>query len=181
MPKANSENRCQQINAHGRQCRSLRGADHPALCSYHAREERHKSKNPDTLAVDLLGSIHDFRTATSVNHVLGKLLLLLATDRIPPRNAAVLAYICQLLLQSLSDVKHELYIGKQEPDMKKALKQILASPSPATEASKFADDLFKLTLGALERTEGQLTTAKFVVPGGVEGPALVKSNASATT
>src|SRR6266849_493773 len=174
MPKPNAENRCQAINAHGRQCRSLRGADHPSLCSYHAHEEGQKSKNPDTLALELLGPIHDFRTATSVNHVLGKLLVLLASERVSPRNAAVLAYICQLLLQSLSDVKHELWLAKDEPDMKKALKQILASPSPGTEASKFADQVFKLTLSALERTEGQVTKGNLLVPSEVEGPALVK-------
>jgi hypothetical protein len=162
MSKTPSENRCQQTTSSGRRCRSPHSAAHPSLCSYHAREESQKNNSPLALAVDLLGPIHDFRTATSVNHVLGKLLVLLASDRVPPRNAAVLAYICQLLLQSLSDVKHELYVGKQEPDMKKALRQVLHAPPIGTEASKFADQVFKMTLSALERTEG---------------PALVKSNA----
>jgi hypothetical protein len=166
MPKANSQNRCQQINAHGRQCRSLRGADHPSLCSYHAREESQKNNNPLALAVDLLGPIHDFRTGVSINHVLGKLLVLLATDRIPMRNAAVLAYVCQLLLQSLPHVKRERFLDEDTPEEKKALKQIRNAPSIATEATKLADRVFKMTLGALERTEG---------------PALVKSNGAATT
>jgi len=168
MSKTPSENRCQQTTSSGRRCRSPRSAAHPSLCSYHAREESQKNNNPLALAVDLLGTIHDFRTATSVNHVLGKLLVLLATDRVPPRNAAVIAYICQLLLQSLSDVKHELYLGKQEPDMKKALRQVLHAPSIGTEASKFADQVFKLTLNALEHTEGQVSTDNSPVP-----PALI--------
>src|SRR5713101_4767955 len=190
MSKTPSENRCQQTTSSGRRCRSPRSAAHPSLCSYHAREESQKTKSPDSLALDLLGPIHDFRTATSVNHVLGKLLVLLAAERVPPRNAAVLAYICQLLLQSLSDVKHELYLGKQEPDMKKALKQILNAPSPqltlspsegtkgATEASKFADNVLKLTLSALEKTEGQVTTVNLLVPSKVEGTAFAKSKSA---
>jgi hypothetical protein len=170
MPKPNSENRCQQINAHGRQCRSLRGADHPSLCSYHALQEQRnvalafKPADP-ALALDLLGPIHDFRTAASINHVLGNLVVLLAADRIPTRNAAVLAYACQLLLQSLREVKSELWDLKDSPEMQKALKQILKAPSPGTAASKFVDDVCKFTLSK----------------GRTEGPALVKSNGSATT
>jgi hypothetical protein len=114
--------------------------------------------------MELLGPIHDFRSAASINHVLGNLVILLAADRIPTRNAAVLAYACQLLLQSLSEVKSELWDLKDSPEMKAALKQILKAPSPGTAASKFVDEVCKLTL-----SEGR-----------TEWPALVKSNASAT-
>ena|ERR1700693_1422888 len=135
MPKTNPENRCQQINSHGRQCRSLRAADQPSLCSYHARNvalDRHQSGGPahPTLAADLLGPVQDFRSAASINHVLGKLLVLLNTERITPRNAAVTAYICQLLLQSLPEVKDELYDVHNgplydSPEYMKAIKQIV--------------------------------------------------------
>jgi hypothetical protein len=140
MPKALPENRCQQISAHGRQCRSLRAADHPSLCSYHASQSalaaqtsNLEPQNSNT-AADLLGPVHDFRTAASINHVLGKLLVLVNTQRISPRNAAVTAYICQLLLQSLREVKGELYdfhSTRQEnwPEFQRSLKKILKADS----------------------------------------------------
>ncbi len=44
---------------------------------------------------------------TDINFVLGKLFTALAQNRIPPRNAAILAYIGQLMLHSLRGVKKE--------------------------------------------------------------------------
>jgi hypothetical protein len=132
--KANPENRCQYTSPSGRPCRMQRNDVHAALCPHHARqEEKLRNDDPAALAVDLLGPVHDFRSAASINHVLGKLLVLLTTDRIPPRNAAVTAYICQLLLQSLGEVKNELYEvdnGQlhQSPELLKAVKQVLKAP-----------------------------------------------------
>src|SRR5229473_5445775 len=48
-----------------------------------------------------------FMTATDINFVLGKLFTATAQNRIPPRNAAVLAYIGQLMLHSLPNLKKE--------------------------------------------------------------------------
>jgi hypothetical protein len=175
MSKPPSDDRCQFTRANGKPCRMPRMNGHASLCPHHARQHEHQSalsaqassseRPASSVALDLLGPIQDFRTANSVNHVLGKLLVLLATERVSPRNAAVLAYICQLLLQSLSDVKHELWLAKNTPDMKATLKQILKAPSPGTAAAKFVDDVCKLAL-----SKGQ-----------TEGPALVKSNGSAIT
>ena len=85
--------------------------DHASLCLQHARQQQQllqpESLDPETLAAGLLGSIHDFKTATAVNHTLARLFVLLARNRIPPRKAAVLAYVCQLLLSSLDAVKRE--------------------------------------------------------------------------
>jgi hypothetical protein len=142
MTKANSQNRCQHISALGRRCRERRSNTHSSLCPRHARHEqnqkdaqRQMDDDPQALAADFLGPIQDFRTASSVNHVLGKLLLLLTTDRISPRNAAVTAYICQLLLQSVGGVKSELWDfhnipARNSPEINKAINQILkAKPS----------------------------------------------------
>jgi len=49
----------------------------------------------------------EFMTSTDINFVLGKLFTALAQNRIPPRNAAILAYIGQLMLHSLRGVKRE--------------------------------------------------------------------------
>ncbi len=131
--------------------------DHPALCPHHARNVAlATSYSPLTAAATgpsiptsniqsptsddssaLLGPVQDFRTATSINHVLGKLLVLLATDRIPPRKAAVIAYICQLLLQSLNETKREYWDKGNSPETKNALEHILNAPSLGTAASIF--------------------------------------------
>ncbi len=140
---------------------------HPALCPHHARKALATSYSPLTAAAAgpsfptsniqsptsdvssaLLGPVQDFRSAASINHVLAKLLVLLATDRIPPRNAAVLAYICQLLLQSLKEVKHELWNiqhspNDNSPEMNQALNQILNAPP--------------ITLSPSEPTKGQVS------------------------
>jgi hypothetical protein len=51
----------------------------------------------------------ELNTTTAVNHALGKLFSLVAENRIPARNAAVLAYIGQLLLNSIAEVRGEVY------------------------------------------------------------------------
>jgi hypothetical protein len=58
-------------------------------------------------AKELLGPLDDFHTAAGINHALGRLFVLLAANRLPARNAGTLAYVCQLMLQSLPGVKDE--------------------------------------------------------------------------
>ena len=103
------DSRCRYKTADGRRCTMLRMSDHPSLCYTHWRQQlvQTESYDHEGAAAELLGSIEDFNTATAVNQVLGRLLALLARNRIPPRNAAILAYICQLLLNSLPAVDKE--------------------------------------------------------------------------
>jgi hypothetical protein len=132
-----SDSRCQLVSVLGRRCREPRCPDHPAFCRYHARmqkeEEEQSHSASETTALELLGPVQDFRSAASINRVLGKLLVLVNTERIAPRNAAVTAYICQLLLQTLSAVKNEIHELEQDsarisPRPDEALKQILTAP-----------------------------------------------------
>jgi hypothetical protein len=98
---------CQFPFADGRKCRMLRHHDHPSLCIFHARTEL-QLKECDRLGAELAASLTgDFMTATDVNFVLGKLFTALAQNRIPPRNAHTLAYIAQLMLHSLPNLKKE--------------------------------------------------------------------------
>jgi len=137
-----SDHRCQFLRAEGNRCRTPRKEGHSSLCPHHARQAALSAQTSDlenpnsSIAPELLGPVHDFRSAASVNHVLGKLLILVAGDRVPPRNAAVIAYICQLLLQSLSEVKSELYDVENatsliSPEVLKEVKLILKADSPA--------------------------------------------------
>ena len=100
-------NLCQFPFADGRRCRMLRHPAHPYLCLTHAHSElqlQESGRLGTELSQTLTG---DFMTATDVNHVLGRLYTAIAQDRIPPRNAATLAYVGQLLLQSVAGVKSE--------------------------------------------------------------------------
>lgn len=102
-----SFDRCQFETSDGRRCRMFRHKSHPALCLFHAHDELQLLES-QRLGAELSASISgDFMTATDINFVLGKLFTALAQNRIPPRNAAILAYIGQLMLHSLSNVKRE--------------------------------------------------------------------------
>ena len=91
----------------GRTCRLPRWNKHRTLCIYHARSEQ-PLLAADQAARQLVSLSGDFRTASDINHVLGKLFSLVAQNRIPRRNAVALAYIAQLLLQSLPEVRSEI-------------------------------------------------------------------------
>ena len=98
---------CQFPFADGRKCRMLRNQDHPTLCLFHARQEEQLLVS-ERLGAELSASLTgNFLTATDINFVLGKLFTALAQNRIPPRNASILAHIGHLLLHSLRDVKNE--------------------------------------------------------------------------
>lgn len=97
---------CQFPFADGRRCRMLR-RDHPALCPFHARaaqQLRESHQLGSEISATLSGQ---FLTATDINFALGKVFTAVAQDRLPARNAALLAYLGQLLLQSISNVKKE--------------------------------------------------------------------------
>jgi hypothetical protein len=98
---------CQFSFADGRTCRMLRQQDHPTLCIFHARAERQIMES-DRLGSELASSLTGgFMTATDINFVLGKLFKAIAQNRIQPRNAANLAFVGKLLLQSLDKLEDE--------------------------------------------------------------------------
>ena len=127
------DDRCHYTSTSGRRCRMLRTNDHPSLCLQHQRQHLQPLTDPKTVAVELLGAIRDFKTATAVNQALARLFALVASNRIPPRNAAILAYICQLLLNTLPAVQHEItrtegYSGWQHT-LRQALQSLRSSKS----------------------------------------------------
>lgn len=99
--------RCQFQFSDGRCCRMLRTPVHPSFCTFHARQELQRLESQrlgDEISASLNG---DFLTATDINHVLGKLFIAVAQDRIPLRKAAILTYTGQVMLSSLPHVKKE--------------------------------------------------------------------------
>jgi hypothetical protein len=109
MPEIDTAIRCHYRDSAGRRCRLPRKQSHPTFCARHARPavSDPNAHSPDVSA-ELLGPLCDFRTATSINYTLGRLLIYKAAGEISARDTAVIAYICQLLLQSVPSVRKEL-------------------------------------------------------------------------
>ena len=115
LPAADDLDRCQHIDARGHRCRmfvapaektlgSGSGNDLAELtadlCAHHAQQLLRRHRAGQTVAAELLASITDFSDAASVNRFLGNLARMVALRRIPRRDAVVLAYISQLILNS---------------------------------------------------------------------------------
>jgi len=118
--KPNSTNhlRCRYSTVDGRRCR-LRVMDaQSGLCFRHVRlNQSHASApDPELLAAELLGSIEDFQTAEAVNLFLGNLLKQLAAQRIERRDAIALAYISQLLLNTLPALERQHEAVQKDAD-----------------------------------------------------------------
>jgi hypothetical protein len=147
------EDRCTHTSADGRRCVLIRAATNYPFCVYHAMDESLPDRGrprrslsatqrgsaqmferpEDDVTADLLGPIHDFRTGAAINHALGKLVILLAGNRISPRRAAVLAYTFQLLLQSVSEVKTELKVTHNYDAMDEEVCRVLEETAPLRE------------------------------------------------
>src|ERR1700676_4388257 len=99
--------RCQFQFSDGRCCRMLRSPVHSSFCAFHARQELQLLESQrlgDEISASLNG---DFLTATDINHVLGKLFIAVAQNRVPLRKAVALTYMGQVMLSSLPHVKQE--------------------------------------------------------------------------
>jgi len=130
-----SDARCKYTNAEGKRCGMFRAADHSSLCSHHAAKLAEQKANekfpPEDVTSELLGPLGDFRTAAAVNYTLGKLVMLVGSRRLAPREAATIGYLCQLLLQSIDGVNNEIYktqVDKRgDPELRLVLEQTAAS------------------------------------------------------
>jgi hypothetical protein len=83
-------------------------------CIHHSREDRQlleTERIPELLAATPSG---EFLTATDVNSVLGRLYTAIALNRIPHRNAALMAYVGQLLLHATPPPKSALPVDLRQ-------------------------------------------------------------------
>lgn len=98
---------CQFAFSDGRSCRMPRWQKHRKLCLEHARKEQ-QLLSVEEVSRELVPVSGEFKTASDVNHVLGKLFSLVAKNRMPRKDAVALAYIGQLLIQTLPNVRKEI-------------------------------------------------------------------------
>ena len=148
-PKRNTNQECQYTNSRGHRCHMLidethrpaNGAKRSSLCAYHANRLSASAPpvEPEVLAADLLGDIDDFSTAGSVNLFLGNLVKQLARKRIARRDAIALAYLSQLLLNSIRALDRQFEAEKEAEDIRfasKFLLQGLGSPRSSSSSDQ---------------------------------------------
>jgi hypothetical protein len=105
---------CRHIDAQGRRCRMLVMSATGSLCAYHAQRRLQTQRGSEIAAAELLASVSDFSDAASVNRFLGNLVKQVTLKRVPRRDAITLAYICQLLLNSLGAINREASLRLEE-------------------------------------------------------------------
>lgn len=130
--------RCCFSFSDGRYCRMPRAADHPEYCIHHSREDRQLLETERIGALLAATPSGEFLTATDVNSVLGKLYTAIALNRIPHRNAALMAYVGQLLLNSTQAIKSEIMNAQSYTSWCKISRNALTDPLPQPPPTKSA-------------------------------------------
>jgi hypothetical protein len=123
-PKKKPANLCQFAFTDSRNCAMPRWNQHNKYCLFHAHQEQQLIASGE-LGDELAAFTGEFRTNTDLNHALGNLFQAVAQNRIPPRNAAVLAYLGQLLQQNIPRVQREIARIDGEAGLEKVLRRAL--------------------------------------------------------
>ena len=102
-------NLCQFTFANGRLCGLPASPKYDGLCYAHGRRANSPPPAPREfdLSPEFTSPTGEFITQIDINHVLGKLFVALAANRISTRRAGTLAYIAGLLAQTQSGAKRE--------------------------------------------------------------------------
>jgi hypothetical protein len=135
---------CRHIDAAGRRCHMLVMCSEETLCAHHAQRQNQRVSEA---AQELLACGTDFADAPAVNRFLGALVRQVTLKRIPRRDAVTLAYICQLLLNSLGAINREESLRLEESRVaalnaaKRPPKIIWDLPHPSYEPS--AEEVFE--------------------------------------
>ena len=121
--------RCKFQFADGRRCRMLRDP-RLDLCLFHNRELL-QLQSAEEIGAELLALGGNFQDPIALNFVLGKLFAHVATGRMHRRTASTLAYIAQLLLQTLDKKRYN--IARDQHDYRALIPALnaLYGPTPA--------------------------------------------------
>ena len=132
MSSLDDSTRCTQTTADGRRCRMPRVNSHVTLCGTHLEAQQRRLRGePVRHAQDVMDGVTDLRSATAVNHVLANLTGMLIDGRIDYRKAVVLAYLCQLLLQTISMAEQERWDDDCPPGTPPSLLPPTSAPAAA--------------------------------------------------
>lgn len=106
MPYPKEEDRCTFTYVDGRRCRMQKIETHPYLCFYHWQRGQ-EANDAVVFASQLLEENHQLNSPAAVIGVLSGVFRLLAQGRLQARQAATLAYVCQLVLQALPQAEKQ--------------------------------------------------------------------------
>ena len=137
-PSTTNTLRCPFQFSDCRSCRMLRNPAHPTFCTFHARQELQLIES-QRLGNEISSSLNgDFLTATDINHVLGKLFIAVAQDRVPVRKALALTSLGKVMLSSLPHVKQEFPFSYKFDHWNKVLDEAapLSTPPALTDSSE---------------------------------------------
>ncbi len=91
---------CRFIFADGRQCRTPRSPGHPHFCSDHAHKDSGRAADKLARELSYLSS-GEYLSACDLSAALGRLIAGVARGDIKPRSARTLAYLSQILVQTI--------------------------------------------------------------------------------
>ena len=126
----NKSPRCQYRTPSGKRCRFNASNPDSDFCDNHATPAENRQEAADLSAV-LTANLTEFKSPAAINDFLSRLLLLLSQDRISARRAAVLAYITNQLLRTVTVMDQQTAVP---PDPKTPRVNIIWDlPRPAHE------------------------------------------------
>src|SRR6266850_1808004 len=125
---------CSFAFADGRQCRTPRSLNHPRLCFDHARKES-QARSANKLARELAYFFSGkYLSANDLSTALGRLVPAVVRGDIKPRAARTLAYLAQILVQTIHLAQHEYINAFGTSDWRDAIRdgvnQNFAHPNP---------------------------------------------------
>src|SRR6266851_9260172 len=128
---------CRFIFADGRQCRTPRSPGHPHFCSDHAHKDSGRAADKLARELSYLSS-GEYLSACDLSAALGRLIAGVARGDIKPRSARTLAYLSQILVQTIHLAQHEYINALGTDSWRKAVRNSIHqnfdyrndSPSP---------------------------------------------------
>jgi hypothetical protein len=115
-PSINERTRCTHRTSDSRRCQSPRAPNHKTLCANHALQDL-QLQNSKLVTEEIVGPEGDFYSVFAINRSLAKLFAATADNRIPARTATALAYIGQLIMQTLHPLRGEIVAAVDSPEV----------------------------------------------------------------
>src|SRR6266851_6506633 len=129
---------CRFIFADGRQCRTPRSPGHPHFCSDHAHKDSGRAADKLARELSYLSS-GEYLSACDLSAALGRLIAGVARGDIKPRSARTLAYLSQILVQTIHLAEDEYINALGTDSWRKAVRNSVRqnfdyrNPSPSPE------------------------------------------------
>jgi hypothetical protein len=112
----------------GRRCREPRSPDHPTLCLSHARKEA-VFLGQEAVAGGICNELkRNYTTACDLSWTLSRIFESVAAGHIKPKTAQTLAYLAQIMAQTIPLAQHEFSESLGPVNWAKAVRACFPSP-----------------------------------------------------